>query len=102
MTKAAFDKIAAGLNEAKEHAQSSMVERIAEAIYMGRNGYGAKPFRSQPKAHREPYLKDAICALKALRDPTPSMLQGPLKRPDREPDLWTAIWRAMIDEALSV
>ncbi|MGQ3671803.1 hypothetical protein ACT6QG_05340 [Xanthobacter sp. TB0136] len=101
MTKAAFDKIAEGLKEAKEHAQSSMVERIAEAIYMGRNGYGAKPFRSQPKAHRGPYLKDATAALTAMRDPTLAMLEGPLNNPSREPSLYTAIWRAMVDAALA-
>jgi hypothetical protein len=47
-----------------------MQERIARAIYEGRNGAKCKPWAHQPKAHREPYLLDALAAMKAMREPT--------------------------------
>ena len=45
----------------------SMVERVARAIYEGRNGDGCKAWGSQPKAHRLPYLCDARAAMAATR-----------------------------------
>lgn len=49
---------------------SEMQERIARAIYEGRNGAKCKPWAYQPAAHREPYLSDALAAMKAMREPT--------------------------------
>ena len=49
---------------------SEMQERIARAIYEGRNGAKCKPWAHQPAAHREPYLSDALAAMKAMREPT--------------------------------
>lgn len=43
-------------------------EEVAKAIYEGRNGRGAVPFRHQPRAHQEPYLADAKTAIEALRE----------------------------------
>lgn len=52
---------------------SEMCERIARAIYEGRNGARCKPWAHQPKVHREPYLLDALAAMKAMRVPTVPM-----------------------------
>lgn len=55
---------------------SELQERIAKAIYEGRNGARCKPWAHQPKAHREPYLIDALAAMKAMRDPTRPMVDA--------------------------
>lgn len=75
---------------------TGMIERVARAIYGGRNGKGCKPWASLRKVYQEPYLKDAIGAIKAMREPTPEILEamktniGPLKE----------MWRGGIDAAL--
>lgn len=51
-------------------------EKIAKAIYEGRNGAGAKPWILLPKAHREPYIGDARAALAAL-SPTDTPSRSP-------------------------
>lgn len=53
---------------------SGMVERVAKAIYEKRNGFGCDPWRSRPKAYKEPYLHDARAAIEAMREPEVEML----------------------------
>lgn len=43
-------------------------ERIAKAIYEGRNGAGCKPWEKLPQAHKAPYMADAEAAIKALEE----------------------------------
>lgn len=43
-----------------------LVEHIAKAIYLSRNGAGCKPWSIQPKAHKQPYLEDARAAIDAI------------------------------------
>ena len=52
---------------------SEMQERIARAIYEGRNGPRCKSWTQQPAAHRAPYMVDALAAMKAMREPTKAM-----------------------------
>lgn len=54
----------------------SKVEDVARAIYEGRNGAGCKAWSRLPKAHREPYILDALNAVHAMREPTESMLKN--------------------------
>ena len=49
-------------------AEIAMIERVAKAIYHGRNGQGATPWSRLPKAHKGPYRDDARAAVTALRD----------------------------------
>lgn len=51
-----------------------MVEKVARAIYMGRNGHGCKPWGSQTDAHKAPYLTDAKNAMGAARDADDEMI----------------------------
>lgn len=64
-----------------------MIERIAQAIYEGRNGHGAKPWTLQPRQHREPYLKDAVVTIdeieKIILDTEPRQIS------DRGDQIWT-------------
>lgn len=85
---------------------TEMVERVARAIYEGRNGAGAKAWASQPKSHRAPYLLDARAAIEAMREPTEAMtVAGTATGIDvdrfcpieYDPD---KIWDAMISAAL--
>lgn len=56
---------------------SSMVERVARAIYEKRNGAGCKPWSRLPRSHQEPYLVDAKACMGALMEgPTPSMIEA--------------------------
>lgn len=85
----------------------SMVERVARAIYEGRNGRGARAWGSQPNAHKEPYRSDARAAIEAMREPTDEMIiegvetlnhsLGDGSVMDRDP---LFAWRAMIHVAL--
>jgi len=59
---------------------NDMIERVARAIYEGRNGSGCKPWAHQPKAHQEPYLKDARAAIEAMREPTEAMLKSGFRK----------------------
>ena len=49
---------------------SEMQERIARAIYEGRNGRGCAPWGRVAGAHKAPYFSDALAAMRAMRDPT--------------------------------
>lgn len=52
-----------------------MVERVAKAIYEGRNGPGCVAWAHRDKGYRAPYAADAHNALRAMREPTPEMLE---------------------------
>lgn len=93
---------------------SDMIERVARAIYEGRNGPGAKPWASQPKVHRAFYLLDAHAAIEAMREPTEQMLsvEKPMCHLGDGPPNYTGghnwllkadkqMWQAMIDAALT-
>lgn len=75
---------------------NDMIERVARAIYEGRNGSGCKPWAHQPKGHQEPYLKDARAAIEAMRSPTETMAIAGRKHSLRPAQTWAA----MIDAAL--
>lgn len=53
---------------------SEMQERVARAIYEGRNGRKCVPWARQPEAHKEPYRADALAAMEAMREPTQEMI----------------------------
>ncbi|WP_158876883.1 hypothetical protein [Antarcticirhabdus aurantiaca] len=57
-------------------AKTTMVERVARAIYEGRNGAGCIPWARRDGAHRKPYLSDARAAIAAMRDPTPAIVEA--------------------------
>lgn len=44
------------------------LEEVARAIYVKRNGPGAKPWVRLSKSHKVPYLDDARAAAETLRD----------------------------------
>lgn len=52
---------------------NEIVERVARAIYEGRNGKGAIPWPKREWSHRAPYIKDARAAIEAMREPTDRM-----------------------------
>lgn len=91
---------------------TTMIERVARAIYEGRNGYGCKPWSRLTNAHREPYELDALNALHEIRTPTDAMVKAGIKRevgweygergcPDDGPHVSShASYTAMIDAAL--
>ena len=54
---------------------TNMIERVARAIYQGRNGYGCRAWGSLPKLHHAPYLADAKAAIEAMREPTDDMVR---------------------------
>ena len=53
---------------------SEMQERLAKAIYEGRNGRGCAPWGRLPGSHKAPYLADALAAMVAMREPTQEMI----------------------------
>ena len=82
-----------------------MIERVARAIYEGRNGAGCRAWGAQTISHQEPYLKDATVAIKALREPTAEVkLAAAAILADRQPDgaarSMSDIWYAIIDATL--
>ena len=84
---------------------SEMVERVARAIYEGRNGRGCKPWSLLTQMHKGPYFQDAKDAIRAMREPTEAMVNSPMARcyntgPFAEKEV-RRIFRAMIDAALS-
>lgn len=86
---------------------SEMQERIARAIYEGRNGARCKPWAHQPKAHREPYLLDALAAMKAMREPTEAMAKASrIEQPcpcGRRHTVWAANrWPHMLSAEISI
>lgn len=82
--------------------EMTMVERVARAIYEGRNGRGCAPWSRQSNSHKSPYLGDARASIEALREPTEKML-GAFDRmtDDSGSVLVKTGYRAMIDAALS-
>lgn len=47
---------------------SEVVERVARAIYEGRNGHGCTPWNRRSNEHKSPYLGDARVAIEAMKD----------------------------------
>lgn len=80
---------------------SEMQERIARAIYEGRNGPRCKSWTQQPAAHRAPYMVDALAAMKAMREPTPEMEKAGDDFIDFGSD-FTETWRAAMDAEISL
>jgi len=90
-------------------AEMTMVERVARAIYEGRNGVGAVAWAHRQDGYKDPYRADARAAIEAMREPTPEMavagfvadaFRTPMARleADFEPK---AVHRAMVDAALT-
>lgn len=52
----------------------TMPQKVARAIYEGRNGRGCTPWSRLPEAHQAPYMADARAAIGALREPTIGMM----------------------------
>lgn len=76
---------------------SDMVERVAQAMAAAVSGpEGSELFRIHWEEFGPGYIDGAIAALKALRDPTPEMVEamkqhiGPLK----------IMWQAAVDAAI--
>ncbi len=89
---------------------SEMVERVAKAIYIGRNGGGVAPWGRLPLAHKAPYIVDARIAIQTMRKPTEAMISASVEDTLNGPGIsaylnWrdrdTARYQAMIDAALS-
>lgn len=83
------------------------LEEIARAIYADRNGSGCKPWGNLPHSHKAPYLRDALAAVKAMREPTEAMgmagndaLDANGCCPVDESDAPTC-WQAMIDAIIA-
>lgn len=87
---------------------TTMLERVARAIYEGRNGAGCVPWSRRPKAHRAPYLSDARAAIEAMRDPPARIINAvetmaeERYRAAPEMQRWYGddVWNAGIDAAL--
>lgn len=80
------------------------IEAVARAIYEKRNGVGTAPFSRKPIAHKEPYYLDAVAAIRALREPTESMVHEGVRdllldEPLRDEDA-RSVFMIMIDAAL--
>lgn len=75
----------------------TMVERVARAIYEGRNGPRCMAWSRHSNEHRRPYIDDARAAIEAMREPTEEMLFAA----DWLENGTRAAWQAMIDAALS-
>lgn len=77
---------------------TTMIERVAQAIYEDRNGRGCIPWNRLPAAHKAPYLSDARAAIEAMREPTETMVAAALRL---DPDGYVkGNWYFMIDAAL--
>lgn len=87
---------------------TTMIERVARAIYEDRNGRGCAPWGRLTKAHQEPYLSDARAGIEAMREPSAKMLdegfRALISGDDDALDTSTSdaikCWRAMIAAAL--
>lgn len=82
-------------------AEPSMIERVAKAIYMSRNGHGAKPWSLLPIAHKTPYLDDARAAIEAMRE----IPYGAAWEAAEQTEIGTTsdiqkVWRIIIDAIL--
>lgn len=62
---------------------STMVERVARAIYEKRNGAGCRPWSIQTKVHKAAYLDDASAAIEAMMEPTEAMLDAVADEEDK-------------------
>lgn len=80
---------------------SEMIERVAKAIYEGRNGARAVAWGRRDAAHKEPYLKDARAAIEAMRETTRQMRYAGIAAGEESGHSVTTTWSAMIDAALS-
>ncbi|APL94125.1 hypothetical protein [Sphingobium indicum] len=62
---------------------------------------GGEPFRNINMPYKGEYLEAARAVLKALREPTPAMVEA-VERAARLGGIWSAksAWQAMIDAAL--
>lgn len=87
---------------------TTMIERVAQAIYEDRNGRRCIPWNKLLAAHKAPYLSDVRAAIEAMREPSPKMLdegfRALISGDDDALDTSTSdaikCWRAMIDAAL--
>lgn len=81
---------------------SGIVERVARAIYEGRNGSGRVPWSRRVAAHKAPYLLDARASVAAMREPAAGMVEAGSCVIDSTSFAYeaSAAWRAMIDAAL--
>lgn len=82
---------------------TTMLERVARAIYEDRNGARCIPWSRQGAVYRAPYLSDARAALRAMRDPSDEMMVSLGKmcqQVGRAPTLNEG-WKTMIEAALS-
>lgn len=80
----------------------SMIERVAKAVYEGRNGKGCTAWGHLQNAHKAPYLTDARAAIEAMREPTHEMGIAGMNADDRRTGFETCchIYRAMNRAAL--
>ena len=84
---------------------SEMQERIARAIYEGRNGRGCAPWGRVAGAHKAPYFSDALAAMRAMREPTRAMIDAAYAAHDAyeasdPPAAWCGLssaFKAMLD-----
>lgn len=88
-----------------ERAPAGMVERVARAIYEGRNGVGCRPWSRIGGGHQAPYRGDARAAIAAMREAAPDVLRA-IRDPwgvddERSQDLAELGYRRGIDAALS-
>jgi len=51
----------------------NMIETVARAIYMDRNGVTEKSWGRIMNAHKAPYIRDARAAIEAMKIPTEAM-----------------------------
>lgn len=86
---------------------SEMQERIARAIYESRNGAGCVSWDRRDRAHKAPYLSDALAAMKAMREPTEVMAKASrIEQPcpcGRRHTVWAANrWPHMLSAEISI
>ena len=84
-----------------------MVERVAKAIYEGRNGPGCEPWARRRAPYKEPYRKDALAAIAAMREPNDAMRLAAYEAVEvderwdiADDERWAKSYRAGIDAAL--
>lgn len=81
----------------------SKIEEVARAIYADRNGSGCKPWGNLTNSHKAPYIRDALAAIRSLRDPEDGMNAAGMIVGDYPWDGKKAsrVFTAMIDAILS-
>lgn len=97
----------AASNATGGNEMTDMVEPVARAIYVSISaGRSVRPWEDIPAPLRAPYLKDAIAAIKAMREPTEEMVglgehcADACYKIDPCNDGPRHIWQTMIDAAL--